>query len=82
MLLFALRTDPDRAEELRRSLAYDEVDLQDADVDVTAPNELASIPRKQTLMVNLQRLLNNQELVSMLYMDLDGFKAVNDHKSL
>ena len=41
-------------------------------------NSLATIPGKPELISDIQRRLNERELVSVLFIDLDGFKAVND----
>jgi diguanylate cyclase (GGDEF)-like protein len=81
LLAFAINTNGDTplAEELRRSLISDGFDLAaGAAVDSSVPAELAQIPGKKALVFDIQRKLDAIELVSVLYMDLDGFKAVND----
>jgi diguanylate cyclase (GGDEF)-like protein len=81
--LLALAIDQNRGKsltkELQRSLRSDGFGLGlEADVDSTVPAELARLPGRDALSSDLDRRLEAGELVAALFMDLDGFKAVND----
>jgi diguanylate cyclase (GGDEF)-like protein len=81
LLEFAIDTNGDTplGDELRASVISDGFDLKaGSGVDSSIPAELAQLPGKKNLVSDLQRKLDARELVSVLYMDLDGFKAVND----
>lgn len=47
-------------------------------VDSFVPAELAQIPARKALVSDLQQKLDQGALVAILYIDLDGFKTVND----
>jgi diguanylate cyclase (GGDEF)-like protein len=81
--LIAFAVDENRgtalADQLRQSLISDGFPLEDPQgVDSSVPAELEQIPGKNLLISDLQQRLDAQELVAVLFMDLDGFKAVND----
>jgi diguanylate cyclase (GGDEF)-like protein len=81
LLAFALycNRDTPQAEELLRSLESDGFDLKaGSQADSSVPAELAQIPSKIRLISDVQQKVDACESVSVLYMDLDGFKAVND----
>src|SRR5713101_480451 len=81
--LLALALDHNKgtelADELREALASDGFDLVPSSaVDSSVPAELANIPGKPVLVSDIQKKLDAGELVAVLFMDLDGFKNVND----
>jgi diguanylate cyclase (GGDEF)-like protein len=81
--LLALAIDHNRGKsvtkELQRSLRSDGFGLGvGSDVDSTVPAELARLPGRDALNSDLDARLEAGELVAALFMDLDGFKAVND----
>jgi len=81
LLAFALHHNKNTAltDELRRSLQRDGLDLTaGSGVDSSVPAELAQIPGKPTLLADVQQKLQTKELIAIAYMDLDGFKQVND----
>ncbi len=81
LLAFALHCNKGTpiANELLESLALDGFDPKASPgVDSSVPAELAQIPRKNVLVSDVQQKLDARELVAVLYMDLDGFKAIND----
>jgi diguanylate cyclase (GGDEF)-like protein len=81
LLAFALHSNKGTpmADELLRALASDGFDLKASPgVDSSVPEELAQLPGKTALVADVQHKLEEGELVALLYMDLDGFKAVND----
>jgi len=49
-----------------------------AHVDLSVPEEPEELPGKKPLLVDLQQRLDVRGLVSVLFIDLDGFKGVND----
>ena len=68
-----------QAQELIEALASDGFDLKPSSkVDYEVPAELAQVPGKSTSVADAQKKLDGRELVSVLYIDLDNFKAVND----
>jgi len=67
------------ADKLREALASDGFDFKPSTaVDSFVPAELASIPGKSALVSDIQNKIDAGELIAVLYMDLDGFKSVND----
>jgi diguanylate cyclase (GGDEF)-like protein len=83
LLAFALHCSREtpQAEELIRSLASDGFDLKaSSQADSTVPAELAQLPGKSRLVADVQQRLSASELTAALYIDLDGFKGVNDTK--
>ena len=67
------------AEQLRNALISDGFELKPAStVDSSIPAELAQIPGEKALLSDIQQRLDKKELLSVLYVDLDGFKDVND----
>jgi len=83
MALSAFALDAHRntpiGELLRRALVSDGFDLTPAsEVDSSVPAELAQIPGEKALASDIQQKLDKKELVSVLYIDLDRFKSVND----
>jgi diguanylate cyclase (GGDEF)-like protein len=46
--------------------------------EIVAASPLAHLPKKGDLEQDLQALLSQQELVSVILLDLDGFKGVNE----
>lgn len=81
LLAFALHCNrgTPQAEELLRSLAADGFELEArSGLDSSVPAELAQIPGKSALVSDLQQKLDARELAAVLFMDLDGFKEVND----
>jgi diguanylate cyclase (GGDEF)-like protein len=81
LLAFALASERDMpsADTLRQSLISDGFELTPkTKVDSSVPAELAQIPGEKALVSDVQQRLDRHELTSVLYIDLDGFKAVND----
>jgi diguanylate cyclase (GGDEF)-like protein len=81
LLAFGLHANEDMplGDELRASLISDGFNMSPGpEVDSSIPAELAQLPGKKNLVSDLQRKLDADELVSVLYMDMDGFKPVND----
>jgi len=81
--LLALAIDQNRGKsvtkELQRSLRSDGFGLGvGSDVDSAVPAELASLPGRDALNSDLDTKLEAGESVAILFVDLDGFKAVND----
>ncbi len=70
-----------RGESLQQALARDGFDTTGSanDQKKDIPEELEALPRKETLTSDLTARLEKQNsLVSVLFIDLDNFKAVND----
>jgi diguanylate cyclase (GGDEF)-like protein len=81
LLDFALDADRNMpfAEDLQESLFSDGFKaVRSTKVDSSVPSELARIPNEKTLLSDIQLRLDKSELFSVLYIDLDGFKSVND----
>ena len=83
MRLLAFATDANKnkplADQLRQSLISDGFPLQaGSTAEISVPTELALIPGKKTLVSDVQQKLDHKELVTVLYIDLDGFQCVND----
>lgn len=83
MRLLAFAIDANKniplGEQLRQSLISDGFPIQaGSTADSSVPTELAQIPGKRTLVFDVQEKLCQREFVAVLYMDLDGFREVND----
>ncbi len=52
--------------------------LEDGIVDET-PKAIKSLPKKENLIEDITRILNQQKIASLVFIDLDNFKAVNDN---
>ena len=63
---------------LRQALISDGINLTASEVASPVLAELAQIPGEKELVSYIQQKLDKKELVSVLYIDLDGFKSVND----
>ena len=73
------------ASELRESLRRDGFDLKSAvdpaspaKADTSIPSELTQLPGKPILLSDLKKTLDSHELIAIIFVDLDGFKQVND----
>jgi len=71
-------TDDDSKRTITESLSQDGFPVMSSDTKV--PAELAQLPRREEAIRELQSILNRGELVAALFIDLDGFKSVNDQK--
>jgi diguanylate cyclase (GGDEF)-like protein len=81
LLEFALdaKNDVPSADKLHESLVADGINMaRGSKVDAAVPPELAAIPGEKALLSYIQERLDKNELTSVLYVDLDGFKGVND----
>jgi diguanylate cyclase (GGDEF)-like protein len=68
-----------QAEDLIKALASDGFDVGDSsEADHEIPAELARVPGKSALVADVQKRIESHELISVLYIDLDNFKLVND----
>src|ERR1700733_6486640 len=63
--------------DLRRLVKEAETDQPDG-VDTGAPAALSKLPTKDQLIADLQRRLGTRDLIAVVFIDLDGFKPVND----
>jgi diguanylate cyclase (GGDEF)-like protein len=52
--------------------------LVETGVDVSTTPELAALPNKESLLQDLSLQLQSDELIAVLFVDLDHFKQVND----
>jgi diguanylate cyclase (GGDEF)-like protein len=64
--------------KLRESMTEDGLIEAVSKTDSAVPEELARIPNKSNLLSDVEQELKRGKLVSLLFMDMDGFKAVND----
>lgn len=65
------------ANQLRDALKSDGLDTKPA-VDGPVPVEIAALPSKEPLIADIQKRLDSHELAAIMFLDLDGFKQVND----
>jgi len=63
---------------LVQSLTQDGFGLNGGSSDSAIPTELEKIPGKAAMFSEVQQRLDARKLAAILYMDLDGFKQVND----
>jgi diguanylate cyclase (GGDEF)-like protein len=66
------------AQQLTQSLEHDLFRLG-ATVQTGAPAEIARLPHKEVLLNDLAGTIRDGKLASVIFIDLDGFKQVNDN---